>query len=489
MHGYSPGLSRSPIARRIGCDRRGLAAVSRFLWLVAGVASGLLLGAAPESGLGGVRGLDAGGRAVVQRFELLNGLRILLLQRQGGGPLVVNLLIRSGSILDPVDKAGLAGVSARRLLVQSPDDTKELQVLGIELHVDVQPDATILRAGMPHRRLRTFLDLLGAALAPPLFVDEVDRGDAAVTDDPPGRIPDGLARGPFRRAIFGDHPYGSGPGGTDNAEAILYRDMNDFRRRHYIPNDAALIVVGAVPAGELLDAAREKLGPWTKGNPQEPGYPDFPRLDRLSIQLAGEEEGGTEAGIVFGHRAPRRLSTDFYSLEVLNLLLGGLGTGSRLSRVFLTHRINYRFLDSRIRFFRIGGMLQVLARVPKQAAFGALMAILETVESFKQSPVSEAELESAKTQLIARHGERMRSPDAIADELTQMELFSLSKDFLERFGDHVRRLTAEDIQGAAKAHLSTTRAVAVVTGADPEFRSRWDRFGTAEVVALPKRSE
>lgn len=489
MQGNSGGLSRRPITRRIGSDRRGLATVSRFLWLGAGVASGLLLGAPPESGLGGVGGLDAGGKAVVQRYELLNGLRILILQRQGGGRLVVNLLIRSGSIHDPVDKSGLARASAHRLLVQTPDDTRELQVLGIELQVDVQPDATILRASMPPRRLRTFLDLLGAALAPPLFEDEVEQGAAAVTDDPPGRISDGLARGRFRRAIFGNHPYGSGPGGTEGAEAILYRDLDDFRRRHYIPNDASLIVVGAVPAGELLDTAREKLGPWTKGNPQEPGYPEFPRLDRLSIQLVGEEEGGTEAGIVFGHRAPRRLSTDFYSLEVLNLLLGGLGTGSRLSRVFLSHRINYRFLDSRIWFFRIGGMLQVLAKVPKQVAPGALTAILEAIESFKQLPVSEAELESAKTQLIARHGERMRSPDAIADELTQMELFSLSKDFLERFGDHVRRLTPDDIQGAAKAHLSTTRAVAVVTGSDPEFPSRWDRFGTAEVVVLPRRSE
>ena len=169
--------------------------------------------------------------------------------------------------------------------------------------------------------------------------------------------------------------------------------------------------------------------------------------------------------------------------------MGGLATGSRLSRMFLTHRINYRFLDSRIRFFRIGGMLQVLAKVPAQVAPGALAAILEAVESLKQTPVSQAELESAKTQLIASHGERMRSEAAIADELTQMELFSLSNDFLHRFGDHVRRLTPEDIQGAAKAHLSTTRAVAVVTGSNPKLRSRWDRFGTAEVVALPVRSE
>ena len=486
---YSGGLSRRPIAGRVGPDRRGLAAVSGFVWLRAAVACGLLLGALPEAGFGEGREGDAGGNATVQRFQLLNGLRVVLLHRQGGDRLVVNLLIRSGSTLDPVHKSGLARLSARRLLVQSPDDTKELEVLGIELQVDVQPDATILRAGMPPRRLRTFLDLLGAALAPPPFEDEVAPATAPVQDDPPGKNPDGLAHGRFRRAIFGDHPYGNGSGTRKGAEAIRYGDLDDFRRRHYIPNNASLIVVGAIPGRELLDAAREKLGPWTKGVPEEPGYPEFPRLDRLSIQLVGEEEDGSEAGIVFGHRAPRRSSGDFYSLEVLNLLLGGLGTGSRLSRMFLTHRINYRFLDSRIRFFRIGGMLQVLAKVPTQAAPGALTAILEAIESLKQTPVSEAELESAKTHLIASHGERMRSAAAIADELTQMELFSLSKDFMHRFGDHVRNLTPEDIQGAAKAHFSTTRAVAVVTGSNPNLRSRWDRFGTAEVVALPARSE
>ena len=489
MQGYSGGLSRRPITRRNGSGRRGLLALGRCVWLGAAAVSGLLSGTLPESGFGQGRERDAGGNASVQRVQLLNGLRILLLHRQGGDRLVVNLLIRSGSTLDPAHKPGLARLSAHRLLVRTPDDTKELEVLGIELQVEVQPDATILRAGMPPRRLRTFLDLLGAALAPPPFEDKAAQATAPVKEDPAGRGPDGLAHGLFRRAIFGDHPYGDGSGRRKGAEAILYGDLDDFRRRHYLPNDASLVVVGPVPGRELLDAAREKLGPWTKGTPREPGYPEFPRLDRLSIRLVGAEADGAEAGIVFGHRTPRRSSGDFYSLEVLNLLLGGLAAGSRLSRVFLTHRINYRFLDSRIRFFRIGGMLQVLAKVPTRAAPSALTAILEAVESLKQTPVSEAELESAKTQLIASHGERMRSPEAVADELTQMELFSLSKDFLHRFGDHVRRLTPEDIQGAAKAHLSTTRAVAVVTGSNPDLRSRWDRFGTAEVVALPVRSE
>ena len=308
MNRLSHGLSRSPNPSPMVSGRPGLRAVSRLVWLGAVVPIGLLLGALTESGFGESREGGAGGNATVQRFQLLNGLRIVLLHRQGGDRLVVNLLIRSGSTLDPDHKPGLARLSARRLLVQTPDDTKELEVLGIELQVDVQPDATILRAGMPPRRLRTFLDLLGAALAPPPFEDKVAPATAPVKDDPPGKSPDGLAHGRFRRAIFGDHPYGNGSGARKGAEAILYGDLDDFRRRHYIPNDASLIVVGAIPGRELLDAAREKLGPWTKGVSQEPGYPEFPRLDSLSIQLIGEEDNGSEAGIVFGHRTPRRSS-------------------------------------------------------------------------------------------------------------------------------------------------------------------------------------
>ena len=67
----------------------GLAAVGRLVWLGSALASGLLLGVLPESGFGEAGERDAGGNPTVQRFQLLNGLRILLLHRQGDDRLVV----------------------------------------------------------------------------------------------------------------------------------------------------------------------------------------------------------------------------------------------------------------------------------------------------------------------------------------------------------------------------------------------------------------
>ncbi len=462
--------------------------VGKILFVGVGVGSLLPLKATLPPVFAGISRAESDKKAVVQRFRLLNGLRILLLQSEVGHELAVNLLVKSGSTRDPGHKPGVADLAARHLLVQDSDQEKDLESLGITLEVEVQPDATIFRAGMPPRRLGIFLGLLGAELVRPFFEAEVEQGTSVVRDDPPRSTPHVLAHYHFRRVIFGEHPYGDGIGRAGMSETILHKDLDEFRNQHYLPNNASLIVVGAIPSKDLLELAREKLGPWTKGSLQEASYPEFPRLDGLSIQLLGEE-ANSETAIFFGHTTPHRLSSDFYSLKVLNLILGGLGTGSRLSSAFLSRRINYRLLDSHIRFYRIGGMLEVLAKVPREVAPAALRAIVEAVENLKQSPVSEVELESAKKQLLASHGETLRSPDTIADQLTQMELFSLSKDYLVRFGYKVRGLTAEDVQGAAKTHLSTTRAVAVVTGVNPEVRSEWTKLGTAEEVALPKHPD
>ncbi len=489
MDKFSHWCSCRLLTWRGGSDRSSLSVAGKFFFLGMGIGGAILLHAISPPGFGGVSRSESAEKTTVQRFRLLNGLRILFLRREVGDELALNLLIKSGSTRDPAHKPGIADLAARRLLVKDPDHQKDLESLGIGLEVDVQPDATVFRAIMPPRRLGIFLELLGAELARPLFEAEVDQATSVVRDEPPLSTPDALAHYHFRRAIFGEHPYGAGLGQAGALETILHKDLDDFRNQHYIPNNASLIVVGSLSSEDLLDLAREKLGPWTKGSLQEASYPEFPRLERLSIQLVGEGGASSEAGIFFGHTTPHRLSSDFYSLKVLNLILGGLGSGSRLSSAFLSRRINYRLLDSRIRFYRIGGMLKVLAKVPRKVAPAALTTIVEAVESLKQSPVSEAELESAKAQLLASHGETLRSPDAIADQLTQMELFSLSKDFLDRFGDKVRGLTAEDVQRAAKTHLSTTRAVAVVTGVSPQVRSEWVRLGTAEEVFLPKHPD
>jgi len=424
----------------------------------------------------------------IQQFELLNGLRILMVQTATTSDITAHLLIKSGSAQDPYSKRGLANLTAQRLLVRNCDQEINLESLGIKLEFDVQPDATILRGSTRPHRVGFFLELLAAMLSPsgvtpetlPSTVQlrrntlEISKADIFQ-----------FASLFFRRAIFENHPYGRSLGQVGFSSEISQEDLELFRKEYYVPNNSALVLVGAISSDDLLDMVREKLGPWTKKHLARITYPEPQVLERLSIQLVQKTNTSSAAGILFGHTVPGRQSTDFYTLKALNLILGGLGSGSRLSSSFLSHRIKYSLLDSNIRFYRLGGILEVLARIPGPVAPAALTAIIDAIEGVKQSPISEAELEKAKTQLIAWHLERLGSPRLLADQLIQMELFSLSKNFLDHFPERISELTVDDLQRAAKTHLSTTRAVAVITGVNEEVSTQLSNLGLSEVVIPP----
>ena len=214
-------------------------------------------------------------------------------------------------------------------------------------------------------------------------------------------------------------------------------------------------------------------------------YPKFPRIDKLSIQLFSDEENSAQSGIVFGHTVPSRSSDDFYSLQALNLILGGFSNGSRLSKAFSTKKINYQFIDSQIEFYELGGLFRVLAKIPSEAATSALTTIIESIENLKQFPVTVSELELAKKNLLALEKARLNSIYSIADKLTMMELFSLSKNPLENFPDELQNLTAGQLQRTAKLYLSTTRAVTIIRGIDERTFKDLNSLGSFEILTIP----
>ena len=420
---------------------------------------------------------------IIQEFKLLNGLKILMVPTNLDSGIVVNLLIKSGSNKDSIDKLGLAQQTAQHLIFNNQKEQQRvLKALEIKLTVDVLPDSTIFRAVLFPERLKLFLKMLASSLTNPvvkLGMEKSVKNQTSIDD----RVPEGLQLPHlyFKRAIFGDHPYGRIPREVKVSPKALYQ----FLSNHYIPNNASLIVVGSFSPKFLIKEIRENFGPWTKKDLLHFTYPKFPRIDKLSIQLFSDEENSAQSGIVFGHTVPSRSSDDFYSLQALNLILGGFSNGSRLSKAFSTKRINYQFIDSQIEFYELGGLFRVLAKIPSEAATSALTTIIESIENLKQFPVTVSELELAKKHLLALEKARLNSIYSIADKLTMMELFSLSKNPLENFPDELQNLTAGQLQRTAKLYLSTTRAVTIIRGIDERTFKDLNSLGSFEILTIP----
>src|SRR5262245_36252709 len=112
----------------------------------------------------------------IQRIELLNGLRVVAIERPGEVA-VINFLVRAGSFSDPGDKAGVANLTAQglcfanaKLPFQRWKDELEFLQARIEAHVTT--DSTVFQAQVPSSGVEAVLALFARLAIQPIYTPE-----------------------------------------------------------------------------------------------------------------------------------------------------------------------------------------------------------------------------------------------------------------------------------------------------------------------------
>lgn len=267
--------------------------------------------------------------------RLANGMLVSVLA-DGAHPVVaIRLWIRAGSAADPPGASGLAHL------------VEHLTFGGTATHPRGAYEALVHRAGGFDNAFTGPDQTVYAADLPPgahleLLALEADRmRNLAVTAENLAneqRIVleelrlraegDPLARAfaAAQRALLGGHPYGRDTvGARAEVEAASLETVAAFRSAHYRPEQAHLVVVGPVDAGEVLAVARAEFGPWPPGGAPLPPVPaladwTFPREVRLREDLPPVEIA------VVGAPLPPADAADAAAVDVLLELLAGAGT-------------------------------------------------------------------------------------------------------------------------------------------------------------------
>src|SRR4030095_4321069 len=338
--------------------------------------------------------------------ELLNGLRVLAIERPGEMA-VINLLIKAGSTVDPRDKAGLANLTAQsvcfanaKLPLQRWKDELEFLKARIEIHLTT--DSTVFQAQVPSSNVEAVLALFARLVVQPMYQPEgVDRLKSEFhSSKPTVSEPRAMAQLCLRELLFGRTGCARPEWGTpESVNALRIAELEAFHQAYYLPNNSALIVVGGPPVVRLGDFVREKFGSWIKGRLQ-PTEPAVAPMPARSVIRVVDHKTSSDAMILVGHSAPARQTPDFFALTLANTLLGGLGKDSRLERAFAKQNIPYQALSSGLEFRQACGWFQVSAQTPLTAVSGAFAAILESIEDMKTRPISETELNQAKAAVL-----------------------------------------------------------------------------------------
>jgi zinc protease len=254
--------------------------------------------------------------------------------------------------------------------------------------------------------------------------------------------PDQLLDQELTATAFKAHPYGHPTiGWLPDLQTMTRDDLYGYYRRHYVPNNATLVIVGDVDPDDALRRVERHFGAIAPGEPiarPRTVEPEQTGERRLTIR-----KEGTTAYWKAGFHAPAARDDDFFPLLALDAALAGakglnLWSSYRVPPPQRSARL-YRALVERGLASSVSGSLvpteqPFLYTLSATATEGTPLqsvesAMLEELDRVRQQGITEAELVRAKAQLGARLVFESDSVTNIAHQLGYFETIAAPEVF------------------------------------------------------------
>lgn len=411
------------------------------------------------------------GPDTITRVALDNGLVVLVRENHAAPVVVVDGYLRTGSVYEPEDQAGLASFAADMLTHGSAhydfDHFNEtVESVGASLSVGADDHTTAFGTTSLSEDFPTMLGVLADVLRRPTFpAEHVNRVRAQKLvyiqerDEDPAQV----AMQNFYAAVYPNHPYGRATGGyRETVSAIQIADLADFHARTYTPQGAIVVVVGDVQTEAALELVRAQFGDW-QGAASAPTLPPAVPLNSIHRE-ARLLHDKSQADIVLGCSAIPRHHPDYYAVRVANTILGRFGMMGRLGeRVREEQGLAY-YAYSTQDAGEAAGVWLAAAGVNPANLGQAIGSILTEFTRLREEPVPAEELADSQAYMTGVLPLTLETNEGVASTLLNMEYFGLGLDYLLRYEELIHSVTAADVQRVAQTYLRPDAYALVIAG-------------------------
>ncbi len=428
----------------------------------------------------------------VERHTLENGMQLFLVEDHELPVVSMYALIRTGKIYEPEDKLGVAELTAEVMRTGGTDSrsageiNETLEFLASSVEVDVDGESASAGLWTLTRNLDTSLDVFADILRQPAF--EQEKVDLAIgqsleilrrRNDSPQSI-----RGrEFLRIVYGKmHPLARIPQ-VETVSAITRDDLIAFYRTYFHPNNIMLAVTGDFETQEMLQKLEAVFGDWPS---QEIDFPDVEEVVpeySPSVHLIHKEVEQTNFAL--GHIGIKADNPDYPAIRVLDLMLGSGGFSSRLFQKVRTERgLAYSvgsYLGAGTRDY---GAFMIYSGTRNDSVQEAIQVILDEVNAFIETEVSDRELEAAKNQYINSYVFKIATVDDIVRRKMFYEYVGYPPDFLETFRERVMNVTKADVLRVAQTYLKPDQMKILAVGNREAIQEALSPFGEVQEFEL-----
>jgi len=284
--------------------------------------------------------------------------------------------------------------------------------------------------------------------------------------------PDQLLETEVTATAFRQHPYRHPTiGWVEDLRAMSRDDLYGYYRSHYTPDNATLVVVGAVNADDVLRRAEKHFGHIAPGPARARRRPAEPL--QIGERRVNIEREGTTAYLKIAWHAPAATDPDFFPMLVLDAAL----TGAKGTNIWSSYRgappqrrsrLYVALVERGLASLVAGALLPTtdpfLYNISLTAMQGVTLSALEAatfeaIDAVRRDGLTAEELARAKRQLKARLVFEIDSVTNLAHQLGYFET-TVGDGFFGTLRPSVDAVTAEQVSDVARRRLGRdTRTV------------------------------
>lgn len=258
--------------------------------------------------------------------------------------------------------------------------------------------------------------------------------------------------------LYQVYPYKHMPiGSVEDLNKATVADVQEFFNTYYVPNNATLVIVGDFETKQAQAWAEKYFGPIPRSKKPVPRVtaqePPQTALRVISAQIPNAPIPVD----VKAYHLPTIGSPDSYPLEIASAILSA-GESSRLYRklvyedqVAVEAQGQAQFLEGPSFFFLFGIVNQAKGDV--KAVEKDLQSVIDQIDT---APVSAAELEKAKTQILRGFILSRETMQGKGDALGQAAVLLGDPNAYNTELQKYQKVTAADVERVCKKYLTPT---------------------------------
>jgi zinc protease len=394
----------------------------------------------------------------IQKFELSNGLR-LLVREDHRLPLVgMGAVFRGGLLAESPEDNGVTRLMAKAMLKGTKTRTaeqiaNELESVGGSISSDAGNNSFSVSIDVMKPDMKLGIDLLSDVLLNAIFPEKAVAREkeiqiAAIQQEEEQLT--SVARNIMRQALFPQHPYAlRANGSVETVQHLTQKDLIDFRDRYVVGKNGVIYVFGDVKAVDVKQLVEQTLGSMQPG---ALALTDAKTPTPLSKPETVERRKDKAQGVIMvGFRGASLSSPDRYALELIDEASSDLG-----SRFFIRIReqmgLAYYVGASQMQG-PVPGLFAFYLGTDPQKIERVKAAFLDEIRKLSNEGLTAVELQRAKKKLIGQQEIANQSNDAFGYQSALDELYGLGFDYYKQLEHNVNAVRLEDTKKVAAKYF------------------------------------